>query len=108
MSDSSLALISGGKRNRRRADLQDMNYNRSSGCSHCEVKMCWGKDLTFLAWTVKSTMKSEFKDHDFYVTVYWSGNELVGSGGICDKPEWPILRPLARAVQQVRQGDRCA
>ena len=87
VSDSSLALISGGKRNRKRADLaQDMNYNRSTVCSHCEVKMCWGKDLTSPAWTVKSTMKelkkrSEFKEHDFYVTVYWSGNELVGSVG---------------------------
>ena len=74
---------------------QDMNYNRSSGCSQCEVRMCWGKDLTFLAWTVKSAMKelkkrSEFKDHDFYVAVCWLGNELVGSGGICDEPEWPF------------------
>ena len=34
--------------------------------------------------------RSEFKDHDLYVTVYWSGNELVGSGGICDEPEWPF------------------
>ena len=89
------ALISGGKKNRKRADLaQDMNYNRSTSCSHCEVRMCWGKGLTFLTWTVKSAMKElkqrpEFKDHDFYVTVYWSGNELVGSGGICDEPEWP-------------------
>ena len=95
VSDSSLALISGGKKNRKRADLaQDMNYNRSTSCSHCEVRMCWGKDLTFLTWTVKSAMKDlkkrpEFKDHNFYVTVYWSGNELVGSGGICDEPEWP-------------------
>ena len=42
VSDSSLAQISGGKKNRKRADLaQDMNYNRSTSCSHCEVRMCW-------------------------------------------------------------------
>ena len=31
----------------------------------------------------------EYRSHDFYVLVYWSGNELVGSGGICHEPEWP-------------------
>ena len=97
VSDSALAMISGGRKNRVKHSFEEFfESSRPATCQSFRHRMCWGRDLQYLCKEASKVLKesrSVQTDAPTYVVVYWNGNELVGKNGIQPTNRHPFDEP---------------
>ena len=95
ISDSTLCLVSGSKRQPERFDLADhFQAYRPTYCKHFHHE--WGAELPFLlkrARIAVRNLKRQFPGCMLLVGVVGSGNELIGKKGIEAQTSWPFDHP---------------
>ena len=93
ISDSTLAMISGGKKTRVCHDLERAFHD--CRCRHVlqfHHEMHWGAELRVLvkrAIICARAIRKDVPDARIHVNVVWSGNELVGETGIVSTNRYP-------------------
>lgn len=105
-SDSTLAMVSGGKKTARRHDLKEaFNEGKRSGCFGVYHEMLWGKGLqqivkvnVDLIKRVKNEFAAAFKGQPekklrIVSLLVWSHNEMVGKYGVDPTGFWPFGDP---------------
>ena len=93
VSDSTLAMVSGGKKTRVCHDLERAFHdNRCRRVLQFHHEMHWGAELRTLterAIICARAVRKDVPDARIYVNVVWAGNELVGENGIVSTNRYP-------------------